>query len=68
MAKKFTKNIKGFTEKGLYNPDTYIITGTKDGDENNILDILNLLSKDGNEISITIKQEDSIEDIEDTEE
>ncbi|MCP1159428.1 hypothetical protein [Bacillus infantis] len=64
MAKKFTKTIKGFNEKGLYNPDTYVITGSKDGEETNILEVLALLSKDGQEISIQAKQEDTIEDIE----
>jgi phosphotransferase system HPr-like phosphotransfer protein len=64
MGKKFTKTIKGFNEKGFYNPETYIITGSKDSEETNILDILSLIAKDGQEISIAIKQEDSIEDIE----
>ncbi len=64
LAKKFTKNIKGFNEKGLYNPETHVIVGTKDGEETNILDILALLSKDGEEISVALKVEDSTEDIE----
>jgi phosphotransferase system HPr-like phosphotransfer protein len=64
MAKKFTKTIKGFTEKGFYNPETQTITSSKDGEETNILHILNLLSRDGQEISISAKQEDTIEDIE----
>lgn len=64
MAKKFTKTIKGFTEKGFYNPETRKITGSKDGEETDILEVLALLSKDGQEISISAKQEDTIEDIE----
>jgi phosphotransferase system HPr-like phosphotransfer protein len=64
MAKKFTKTIKGFNEKGLYNSETQTIIGTKDGEETNILDILALIAKDGQEISIAIKQEDTFEDIE----
>lgn len=63
MAKKFTKNIKGFTEKGFYNPETHVITGSKDADENNLLEILEMIAKDGQEISISIKQEDTVEDI-----
>jgi len=64
MAKKFTKTIKGFTEKGFYNPETQVITGSKDGDETDILEVLAVLAKDGQEISIAIKQEDNIDDIE----
>jgi phosphotransferase system HPr-like phosphotransfer protein len=64
MGKRFTKTIKGFNEKGLYNPETHKILGTKDGEETDILEILELISKDGQEISISIKQEDTIEDIE----
>ncbi len=64
MGKKFTKTIKAFQEKGLYDPDTQVITGSKDGEETNILDVLALLAKDGQEISIAVKQEDTIEDIE----
>lgn len=64
MGKKTTKTIRKFSEKGLYNPDTQTITGSKDGEETNVLDILALLSADGQEISIDVKQEDSIDDIE----
>lgn len=64
MAKKFTKTIKGFNEKGFYNPETQTIVGSKDGEETNLLEILELIAKDGQEISIAIKQEDTIEDIE----
>jgi hypothetical protein len=67
MGKKFTKNIKGFTEKGFYNPETHVITGSKDGEETNLLEILSLLAKDGLEISVSLKQEDTIEDIEESE-
>lgn len=64
MGKKFTKTIKGFNEKGLYNPETHTIIGTKDGEETNILDVLALIGKDGQEISISVKQEDTLDDIE----
>lgn len=61
MGKKFTKNIKGFNLKGFYNPETGIIND-KDGDEN-ILELLATLAKDGQEISIASKQEDTVDDI-----
>lgn len=61
MGKKFTKNIKGFTLKGFYNPETGIIND-KDGDEN-IIELLATLAKDGEEISVSAKTEDTIEDI-----
>jgi phosphotransferase system HPr-like phosphotransfer protein len=64
MAKKFTKTIKAFKETGLYNPETQVITGSKDCEETNILEILELLSRNGQEITISAKVEDTIEDIE----
>jgi hypothetical protein len=64
MAKKTTKTIRKFSEKGFYNPNTHIITGSKEGEETNVLDILAKLSSGGQEISIDVKQEDGIDDIE----
>lgn len=64
MAKKLTKTTRSFTEKGLYNPENFTIIGTKDGDINSLKDVLETLSSNGEEISITIKVEDSVETIE----
>lgn len=66
MGKKFTKTIKGFTLKGFYVPETGKI-GDKDGEEN-VHELLALLAKSGQEISISAKVEDTIEDIETSEE
>lgn len=65
MAKKVTKTTRSFTEKGLYDLTTGNIIGSKEGDVNNIADILATLGATGEEISINIKVEDSIDTIED---
>lgn len=65
MAKYQTKTIKSFTEKGLYNPEDGNIIGSKEGDISNIEDVLRQITSNGDEISITIKVEDSIDTIED---
>ena len=66
MGKKYTKNTKGFNLKGFYNPETGVISD-KDGDEN-VIELLAKLAKEGLEISINSKTEDEIGDIETAEE
>lgn len=65
MAKKITKTTRSFTEKGLYDLTTGNIIGSKDGDVNNVSEVLSILCSDGEEVSITIKVEDAVDSIED---
>lgn len=65
MAKKQTKTIYSFQEKGYYNPEDKTIIGEKDGEVTDILELFSKMGgKEGALLTFALKKEDGFEDLE----
>jgi hypothetical protein len=66
--KRVTKTSRSFSGKCFYNKETRKLIDSKDGEEQDIIELFELLGGDGQEIKVSVSQEDTVDDIEDTEE
>lgn len=66
--KRVTKTSRSFSGKCFYDKENKKLIDTKDGEEQDLLELFEMLGGEGQEIKVSVSQEDTINDIEETEE